>query len=526
MSKQIALHLKDNLFDANGTVVCPADFVIPQDKQNYRRISLDTEGSRGNAYNDAWSYLSPYNNWTLRELSESLNGGILTGIGGVSDDSQKLFSIHPFKKDEKSQVTAFRIDTRNLMGWVSFPDGKGNSVRLNITSRFDRDVIKQKKEEKKGASAKKSIDCDDDYSKQYFLYYMLARACRVNALTELDVDRKGNGEKLVSVLLFINLLGKAEPYGIMRSYVKLRKNDMNVKGRIDISRHIKLNYPVGGRIAYVQRKLTADIPVNHLIRHAAELICKRYKNLLAGNKRAKAFLDQLRLATPSWRSDAVQSDAARQEANRVVTHPFHAEQYEPLRQMALKVLRNAGVDLYGNNSRESASGIVFDGSWLWENYLWDVLRRSGIEGLVHSDNGNKSDPNRIHPLTDGPVTWYPDFRVDDDNGGCRAVLDAKYKPLEERLENGKYLSDDIHEVLSYMYALGARRGFLLHPCKKDKQWEPFKLSGFGGDFHFVGMEIPQSAEFDKFATFCEEMQKAENEFIRKLKELLPQSETP
>ena len=160
---------------------------------------------------------------------------------------------------------------------------------------------------------------------------MLARACRVNALTELDVDRRGNGEKLVTILLFINLLGKAEPYGIMRSYLKLRKNDVNVKGRIDISRHIKLNYPVGGRIAYVQRKLTADIPVNHLIRHAAELVCKRYKNLLSGNKGAKVFLDQLRLATPSWQCDAVQSDAARQEANRVVTHPFHAEQYEPLR---------------------------------------------------------------------------------------------------------------------------------------------------------------------------------------------------
>ena len=331
MAKQITLHLKDNSFDTNGTVVCPSDFVIPQDKQNYWRLSLNTEGRRGNAYNDAWSCLSPYNNWTLRELSDSLNGGILTGISGVSDDTQKLFSIHPVKKDEKNQLTAFRVDTGNLMGWVNLPYGKGNSVRLNITSRFDGDVPKKEKKENRGALSKKFANGNDDYSKQYFLYYMLARACRVNALTELDVDRRGNGEKLVTILLFINLLGKAEPYGIMRSYLKLRKNDVNVKGRIDISRHIKLNYPVGGRIAYVQRKLTADIPVNHLIRHAAELVCKRYKNLLSGNKGAKVFLDQLRLATPSWQCDAVQSDAARQEANRVVTHPFHAEQYEPLR---------------------------------------------------------------------------------------------------------------------------------------------------------------------------------------------------
>ena len=147
-----------------------------------------------------------------------------------------------------------------------------------------------------------------------------------------------------------------------------------------------------------------------------------------------------------------------------------------------------------------------------------MLRRSGIEGLVHSDNGNKNDPNRIHPLMNGPVTWYPDFRVTDGNGTCKAVLDAKYK----HLDNGKYLSDDVHEVLSYMYALGARKGFLLYPYDGDEEKQPdsFLLSGFGGNFYFIGMKIPQSQSSDSFKDYCDEMKKAEDGFIDTLKKQL------
>lgn len=506
MAKTIPLHLKDNSFN---------DAIAEQVGRGNVNVALDV--------------LRDYNGRILKDLLKMEALKRETQLVAVHDQKQPLFTFGAWTNGYNDQSGAYNICTGNLMGWVCLSDKKGNSVRLNITSRFDGDVPKN--EEKKGASSKKSGNGKDDYGKQYFLYYMLARVCRVNPLSAIDVNRRGGGERLVAVLLFISFLGKAEPYGVMRAYVKLRKNDLNVKGRIDVSRHIKLNYPVGGRIAYVHRKLTADIPINHLIRHAAEMICKRYSNLLAGNPAAKSFLEQLRMATPSWQSGTV-SDFARTEANRVVTHPYHAEQYEPLRKMALKILTDEGIDLYGKDSKDTASGIVFDGSWLWENYLWDVLRRSGIEGFVHSDNSEKKNP--VYPLMDkesqkvwDAVKWYPDFRVSDHGGRCTTVLDAKYKPLNERLEDGQYLSDDIHEVLSYMYALGARKGFLLYPYKNEEDQLPvsFELRGIGGDFHFVGMKIPQSASCDNFPQFCKKMEDAEKLFVGKLAKLLAVAES-
>lgn len=492
MAKTISLYLKDNSF--NDTI--PGQI------------------GKGNV-KAAFEVLGEYQNRLLEDLLNLEAFKREPQLAVVHDLDQPLFTFGPHLSGDNGQSGAYRIDTKNLMGWVSLSDKKGNAVRLNITSRFDGVVSKN---EEKNRSSKESGNGDEDYDKQYFLYYMLARACRVNPFSVIDVNHNGDGEKLVAVLLFINLLGKAEPYGIMRAYVQLQKNDLNVKGRVDVSRHVKLNVPVCDKIAYVQRKLTADIPVNHLIRHAAELICKRYKDLLAGNSGAKSFLEQLRIATPSWQEGAI-LDYAHLKASQVVSHPYHAEQYEPLRKMALKVLRNEGIDLYGKNLRETASGIIFDGSWLWENYLWDVLRRGCINGLEHSDNSEKKNP--IFPFKDlDVVKWYPDFRVNDGNGRCKAVLDAKYKPLNKRIENGQYLSDDIHEVLSYMYALGAKTGVLLYPKRELSGLPEFApLNGFGGDFHFVGLTIPQSSYYSSFPTFCEAMKKAEDSFINKLKPL-------
>ena len=499
--------------------------------------------------------LRPFSGKRLEELLDDpeLKREALTIC--VHDQKLPLFTLGRVVNDpkdednkrEKPRPVAFRIDTGNLMGWVALPnpnpsDNKKtpDSIRLEISSRFDDE----------GNRNKKDAAGNRNGNRHFFLNYMLARACRVNPLSAIDIDRENKGGmELVLFLLFANYLAKAEPHGVMRAYVKLRKNDLNVKGRIDVSRHVKLNYPVCDRIAYVQRKLTADIPVNHLIRHAAEAVCKRRRGLIESNPLAKSFLEQLRMATPSWRPDSV-SDTARSEATRVVSHPYHAERYEPLRKLALMILRNEGVNLYGKDDGETVSGIVFDGSWVWENYLWALLRESGIENLVHCDNATRKPC--IHPFKDKHklLQWFPDFYIDR-NDEMRAVLDAKYKPLDRRFKDGEWINADVHEVLSFMYALNARKGFLLYPYRRKEaesgaaagdndtanaqsQCLELALNGFGGHFGIVGLEIPQPLSCDSceenkkgscsktesYARFCCAMQKSEKDFIDKLKGFL------
>ena len=537
----IALSLTDNSFDKHGWWIHRKGH--PLRDAGPRQIPLDPYDVA-----DAITVLDQYSGESLERLCKDDNGknGILTF--GVHNRLLPLLTIghrvHRNVRESGLFTDSFRIDTGNLMGWVTLPDkaGKRKSIRLAITSRFDEGQWKGK--------GKKEGQC-------FFLNYMLARACRVNPLSAIDIDRENKGGmELVLFLLFANYLAKAEPYGVMRAYVKLRKNDLNVKGRIDVSRHVKLNYPICDRIAYVQRKLTADIPVNHLIRHAAEAVCKRRRGLIESNPLAKSFLEQLRMATPSWRSDSV-SDTARSEATRVVSHPYHAEQYEPLRKLALMILRNEGVNLYGKDDGETVSGIVFDGSWVWENYLWAILRlrESRIENLVHCDNATRKPC--IHPFKQKKnlLQWFPDFYIDR-NDEMRAVLDAKYKPLDRRFQDGEWINEDVHEVLSFMYALPAKKGFLLYPYRHKETGEvsagndnnkadaqsknlKFELNGFGGHFGIVGLEIPEpifcdsceenkkgscsKTEAEPYARFCCAMQKSEKTFLDQLNYFLKQT---
>ena len=53
--------------------------------------------------------------------------------------------------------------------------------------------------------------------------------------------------------------------GIFKKYVRNRYNDGNVKGTIDIARHIELNTPFTGNVAYSQREFSYD---NNLMVHA------------------------------------------------------------------------------------------------------------------------------------------------------------------------------------------------------------------------------------------------------------------
>ena len=210
----------------------------------------------------------------------------------------------------------------------------------------------------------------------------------------------------------------------------------------------------------------------------------------------------------------------------MVSHPYHAEHYEPMRRLALIILRDEGIRIGGLDENEEISGLVFDGSWVWENYIWSLLLESDMAAdFVHSDNAEKTNP--ISPFGTEDLKWYPDFyyRKREDDSAI-AVLDAKYK----RLDKGVPQSSDVHEVLSYMYALNAKKGFLLYPWQQDEEADEgnvhekdYELKGMGGHFNVLGMKVPQTEKFESYGDFCEAMKQSEKEFIVRLKESITES---
>lgn len=97
---------------------------------------------------------------------------------------------------------------------------------------------------------------------------------------------------LLKVLfLFPYYLKKAMRKGLFKKYIRRRYNDGNVKGTIDISRHIKQNTPFVGNIAYIQREFSFDNSLMELVRHTIEFI----KRKPYGNKLLIKVKDEVKL---------------------------------------------------------------------------------------------------------------------------------------------------------------------------------------------------------------------------------------
>ena len=127
----------------------------------------------------------------------------------------------------------------NVMGFLGCGD-----ERLIIESRF----------------------CGDD--EDYFFQYLLDRVLDFPNIVNLESDADQNN-RLFNFLLFLfpYYLKTAMRKGLFKKYVRNRYNDGNVKGTIDIARHIEQNTPFTGNVAYSQREFSYD---NNLIRNGRQ----------------------------------------------------------------------------------------------------------------------------------------------------------------------------------------------------------------------------------------------------------------
>ena len=110
-------------------------------------------------------------------------------------------------------------------------------------------------------------------------------------------------------------------------------------------------------------------------------------------------------------------------------------------------------------------------------------------------------------FTDGSGTRYPDFYKED------IVLDAKYKRYADmKLQNID--GDDLHQVITYMYILGACYGGLIVPRQhkqKDIVQTSKLLNGYGGRMNIYSIIVDSPAQ--NYKDYCMQMNQHENEFI-------------
>ena len=209
----------------------------------------------------------------------------------------------------------------------------------------------------------------------------------------------------------------------------------------------------------------------------------------------------MREATPSYS----QNDRRKviNQNLRPLSHPYFYE-YRQLQRLCVQILRYEEIK-YGRNEDE-IYGVLFDGAWLWEEYINTILKDLGY---FHPQN--KISTGRISLFTDGSGHRYPDFYKDD------IVLDAKYKRYAQ-MKLQSIDGEDLHQVITYIYILAAKHGGFIVPWQynlKDYKPQPKMLKGYNGTMNIYGIAVDAPAI--NFKEYCSQMSLFEKEFASSLK---------
>jgi 5-methylcytosine-specific restriction endonuclease McrBC regulatory subunit McrC len=378
-----------------------------------------------------------------------------------------------------------KLTTYNLMGFVG-----RNDMQLTISSRFTQN--------------------GSNNNRDYFLHYMLGKVLSLN-IVNLDTTKDNEGIEDFLPYLFPAYLERALSQGIFKEYRHNKYNNANVRGVIDISRHIHLNTPFMGKIAYNTREYSYDNTITELIRHTIEHL--RTSPMAGAVLTARSDIrSDVQTIIDCTRSYSKNDKGKIINVNlKSIRHPYYTD-YLPLQRLCLQILGYEKVSF--GIDKDKIHGLLFDGAWLWEEYLNTILKKD----FLHPRNKTKEGSEYLFVDRNGrnKQKIYPDFISKDST----IIADAKYKHLEYR--NEEYGREDYFQIITYMYRFQAKNGFLLFPHPENIFYEQYSIINTEGRLTKLGFAIPQQP--GDYKSFCKNININEKEYIAKLKECYQKGE--
>ena len=387
----------------------------------------------------------------IKDLSFEDNPNLLIFPRDLSCHGDKISESNIISMNHRDEIS-----TSNIMGFIGI-----NETQIDIKSRFAKDD---------GAD--------------YFLHYMLQKVFAINLF---DIKHSSNKENIFDFLvyLFPFFLKKALAQGVFKKYHKNEYNDARVRGSIDFQRHIKYNIPFRGNVAYNVKEHSHDNELTQLIRHTIEFIkTKKHLSFILNNDlETKECVAQINMATPSY--NMRERNFIINKNLRLLYHPYYSA-YTALQKICLQILRHETIKF--GKEKDKVYGVLFDGAWLWEEFLFTILKDYGFKHPKNKDVSGGfrmfKDAKSDDDIDDNYRRLYPDFYKDD------FVIDAKYKHLESGVGR-----EDLYQLVTYMYCKKATNGAYIYPCKdKNIKASKFQLVGYEGFISVMPFYVPQSAD--------------------------------
>lgn len=438
--------------------------------------AIKDDGSIWNLSNDELK------NILLRFLqySQTKSGGLI--VNGKTNDTHELFSLLGEDKCFFGGVVGvlsgtIRMLLSDIMDDINAPVEEYEiEITLQIQSRFD-------------------VNSDGTLGKPYFLSTMLSES---DPSVNRDFIPSNSEDFLFDFLLLFSFKSKLkEAYlkGYFRTYHRFEKNDDRIKGSIDVARHIKENMGLNnGKIAYSYRENSVNNYLNHLIVTAYSNLKKKYFTLVNSafdsNLELKGIIENLKNSIGYPKYDAKTLIMKNLNA---IAHPFYTE-YDDLRKICLRILRNEGVSIFDGKSSEKVEGILFYIPDLWEKYLEKFL--VGTDYYFSAQRKIKL----IDYSNDGIYRQdtYPDYVFFMDKQGKKPfmILDVKFKEKWSLavLHKGSFsgILEDYDKCIRDMNSIAGHSTGVIFPTNDDRAIVPAD---------YIVHNISEYNKMDKFYTF-------------------------
>ena len=216
--------------------------------------------------------------------------------------------------------------------------------------------------------------------------------------------------------------------------------------------------------------------------------------MLTSDIETRSVVDKIRMMTQiSYKKNDRQRVVA---ANlKRFSHPYFTA-YVMLQKICMQILRRDKISF--GEKENKIYGLLFDGAWLWEEYLNTVLKQD----FEHPEN--KTGKHRRYLFNYGAKSFqaiYPDFIS---KNPPTIVGDAKYMALEtkECNEDSERATSVYYKNITYMYRFNSTTGFLLFPHPKGGSDETYEIKETAGRLRKIGLSIPQNeTSFAAFQTY-------------------------
>ena len=357
----------------------------------------------------------------------------------------------------------------------------------------------------------------------------------INILQNMDPG-VGSGDILEQLLAFVFAaqIERAYRKGLYRRYRTYECNDSKVKGKIDITRHIRLNPLNNGKIAYSYREYTADNDVNKMIFTAYTYLQKRHPNIMKNLEKKRKTVGE---CITQFRN--IMQPASRQEAQKLVqrerrkiTHSIYHD-WEEVRKTAILILRHMGIFVRDAQAEKTIHGVLINMNWVWEQYLQSILEDE-IKGKGYTFQ--PQDEKNIFIRNKNPLhTLKPDLCIYKDEKSA-LILDAKYKNAWSdavQNKNGNFderVREDYFQILAYMYGFRCNKAGIFCPCpdknSSHSEYEYYEYTITKDrekeKFYLLPLYIPHSQESknNSFKSFKEAMETNEKKFKNQVKKIL------